>query len=270
MSNSILIENSRWDPVTGTASAVVGAYAGMAGAMVDIVAKPVAALRAPKSKGLDSDAVPVGPGLPPPTFSTTARPTLDPGSHSNGHRGSGRGCMSTSGTIVHGVASGVGSFFHNFTKGNFIDMPLAFTEGMRNAPRLYGGKVFNHGPVTDWKSGFLVSGKNLGTGIGHGIAGIVHEPLRGAQQDGALGAIKGVGRGLLGLGTGVSAAAMGIVAYPGSGIYQSIHRSLHTKTRDRIVAARMVEAKHTFSNTKDPDVERRVLDRFDTLFGSRK
>jgi hypothetical protein len=262
--NSILIENSRWDPVTGTTAALVGAYAGMAGAAADIVAKPVAALRAPKPKALELDSVPAERGSSS-TSSTSERDAQINLPQSNDQRGSGRGCMSTSSAVALGVASGVGSFFHNFAKGNLIDMPLAFTEGMRNAPRLYGGKVVTHEPVTGWKSGFAVSGKNLGKGIGQGIFGIVQEPVRGAQQGGSLGAIKGVGRGLLGLGTGVSSAAMGIVAYPGWGIYQSIQRSLHTKTRDRIVAARTEEAKHTLGHTKDPDAERRVLERFDAI-----
>lgn len=174
--------------------------------------------------------------------------------------------MSTSGAVALGVASGVGSFLHNFAKGNLIDMPLAFTEGMRNAPRLYGGRVADHGPVTGWKSGFVVSGKNLGNGVGQGFAGVVQEPVRGAQQDGAVGAIKGMGRGLLGLCTGVSSAAMGVVAYPGWGIYQSINRSLHTRTRDRIMAARKAEANDVIGRMKDPDVERRVVERFDAFF----
>lgn len=265
MPNPILIQNSRQDPITGTAAAIVGTYAGMAGSAVDIVAKPVAALRAPKSREPVSDAAPPRPGQTPPTSSTPAQASQLATPQSNGSRGSGRGCMSTSGTIAHGVASGVGSFFHNFAKGNLIDMPLAFTEGMRNAPRLYGGKVADYGPVTNWKSGLVVSGKNFGNGIGKGVAGVVQEPVRGAQQDGALGALKGMGRGLAGLATGVSGAAMGIVAYPGWGIYQSINRSLHTKTRDRIMAARVAEAKDVISRAKDPDVERRVLERFDAL-----
>ncbi|KAG6356330.1 hypothetical protein INS49_015718 [Diaporthe citri] len=238
----------------------------MAGSAVDIVAKPVAALRAPKSKDLDSDALPTGPGEPHPASSPPAQASQVSVPQDNGSRGSGRGCMSTSTTVALGVASGVGSFFHNFAKGNLIDMLLAFTEGMRNAPRLYGGKVANHGPATGWKSGFVESGKNFGTGIGQGVAGVVQEPVRGAQQDGAVGAIKGIGRGLLGLGTGVSAAAMGIVAYPGWGVYQSIDRSLHTKTRDRIVAARKAEDNDVIGRMKDPDLERRVVERFDAYF----
>lgn len=263
VSNSILIENSRWDPITGTASAIVGAYAGMAGGAADIVTKPVAALRAPKSKNAVPDAVPVGPGQMTPTASESA---LVGTPQSDASRGSGRGCISTGGKVARGVASGVGSVLHNFAKGNLIDMPLAFTEGMRNAPRLYGGKVADYGPVTDWKSGLVVSGKTFGNGIGQGFAGVVHEPVRGAQQDGAMGAVKGVGKGLLGLCTGVSAAAMGVVAYPGWGIYQSIHRSIHTKTRDRIVAARLAEARYESGLMKDPEVERLVVERFDALF----
>lgn len=263
--HSILIENTRWDPVTGTTSAIIGAYAGMAGAAADIVAKPVAALRAPKSRTLDPDDMPVGPGQPSPTTSAPTQAAQGVSPQISVSRGSGRGCLSTSGAIAHGVASGVGSFLHNFAKGNLIDMPLAFTEGMRNAPRLYGGKVNDHGPVTGWKSGFMVSGKNFGSGIGQGFSGVVQEPVRGAQQGGSMGAIKGVGKGLLGFCTGVSSAAVGVVAYPGWGIYQSIQRSLHTRTRDRIVAARTEEAKHMRGGTKDPDVERRVLERFDTL-----
>lgn len=261
---SIIIENSRWDPVTGTTSALVGTYAGMAGAAADIVAKPVAALRAPKPKALELDAASAGRGSPLTPSSSEGAVSAP---QSKDSRGSGRGCVSTTGAIAHGVASGVGSFFHNFAKGNLIDMPLAFAEGMRNAPRLYGGKVANHGPVTGWKSGFMVSGKNFGNGIGQGFSGVVQEPMRGAQEGGSLGAVKGVGKGLLGLCTGVSSAAMGVVAYPGWGIYQSIQRSLHTKTRDRITAARAEEAKHVLSNTKDPDVERRILERFDGLMG---
>lgn len=149
------------------------------------------------------------------TSSAQARATPAATASGNGHRGSGRGCISTSGTVALGVASGVGSFFHSFAKGTFIDVPLAFREGMRDAPRLYGGKVANHGPITDWSSGLVVSGKTFGTGIGKGFAGMVQEPVRGAHENGAVGAVKGMGKGLLGLCTGVSSAAMGVVACPG-------------------------------------------------------
>ncbi|KAH8743768.1 hypothetical protein F5883DRAFT_722523 [Diaporthe sp. PMI_573] len=261
---SIIIENTRWDPITGTSSALVGVYAGMAGAAVDIVAKPVAALRTPKSRALNVDAVPTEQSLSQmPSNSEQAAQVATP--QSNGKQGSGRGCIATSGAMALGVASGVGSFFHHFAKGNFVDLPLAVTEGMRNAPRLYGGKVAEHAPVTGWKSGLVVSGKNFGTGMGQAFSGVVQEPVRGAQQGGSLGAIKGVGKGLLGLCTGVSSAAVGVIAYPGWGIYQSIQRSLHTRTRDRIVAARIAEVKYGIENNKDPDAERRVLERFDAF-----
>jgi sterol 3beta-glucosyltransferase len=47
------------------------------------------------------------------------------------------------------------------TKGTLVDVPLALTEGFRNAPRIYGGKVRKQEKVTDWKIGGIVAGKVL-------------------------------------------------------------------------------------------------------------
>jgi sterol 3beta-glucosyltransferase len=47
------------------------------------------------------------------------------------------------------------------TKGTLVDVPLALTEGFRNAPRIYGGEVRKQEKVTDWKIGGIVAGKVL-------------------------------------------------------------------------------------------------------------
>lgn len=44
-------------------------------------------------------------------------------------------------------------------KGTLVDVPLAFAEGLRNTPVLYGENIRDHGPVTDWKSGGIVAAK---------------------------------------------------------------------------------------------------------------
>ena len=44
-------------------------------------------------------------------------------------------------------------------KAALVDVPLALTDGLREVPKLYGGTVRKHGPVTDWKSGGVVAGK---------------------------------------------------------------------------------------------------------------
>ena len=91
----------------------------------------------------------------------------------------------------------------------YLDMPLAVTEGMRVAPRLYGGEVYEPGVVVrDWKTGGIVAGKNFGHGIVEGLGGLVTTPVRGAREEGAVGAAKGVGVGLLNMGTKLSSGTL--------------------------------------------------------------
>lgn len=123
------------------------------------------------------------------------------------------------GAAVAGSASGVGNFLKYYYKGALLDVPLAVTEGMRNAPRLYGGEVYEPGVVADWKSGGIAAGKNFGHGIVEGVGGIVMEPIKGAKKDGALGAAKGAGIGLLNMGTKLTSGVIGLVAFSGQGVY---------------------------------------------------
>lgn len=80
-------------------------------------------------------------------------------------------------------------------KGLLVDIPLATTEGLRNIPALYGDTVRDHGSVTDWKSGAMVGGKAFMYGMGEGLTDIFTEPYRGGKKEGALGVVKGVGKG---------------------------------------------------------------------------
>lgn len=102
---------------------------------------------------------------------------------------------------VAGSAAGVGGFFKHFTKGMYLDVPLAMTEGLRVAPRLYGGEVYEPGVVRDWKSGGVAAGKNFGHGIVEGLGGLIAAPILGAKKEGPVGAAKGVGVGFLNMGT---------------------------------------------------------------------
>lgn len=40
-----------------------------------------------------------------------------------------------------------------------VDTTLALSEGLRSTPKLYGEKVKDHEPITDWQSGLKVAGK---------------------------------------------------------------------------------------------------------------
>lgn len=163
-----------------------------------------------------------------------------------------------------GSASGVGGFFKHFSKGMLLDLPYAVTEGMRNAPNLYGGKAYNPGAVTDWKSGGVAAGKNFAHGIVEGIGGIVMEPIRGGKEGGAAGAAKGVGIGLLNMGTKVTSGAMGLVALPGQGLYQSARAMVKRKTMKSVMEARRAEGAYEVENGKN-EQRSTVVDMFDGM-----
>lgn len=225
----IVIENKRWDPFTGTASAVVGTYYGMFSSIAGIVSRPIevhrAAVAAKGTSQAASDAVSTTS-----TYDSSSQ-TLSFGDSSPTTVGSLRTASSTSNltprttgsmslngstrskkasedfklvsSMTMASASGVGDFFKHYSKGVLLDMPLAFAEGSRAIPKLYGEKVRDYGQITDWKSGLKVSGKSL-LGIGEGFADLAVKPVQGVIEDGVVGGVLGVAKGFMGFSTKVS------------------------------------------------------------------
>ena len=61
--------------------------------------------------------------------------------------------------VMKSTACGLGSMAGVVTKGAFVDTPLAFAEGFRNIPHLYGEEPKHYGKVTGWQSGGVVAAK---------------------------------------------------------------------------------------------------------------
>jgi hypothetical protein len=77
---------------------------------------------------------------------------------------------------------------------------LGLAKGFRNVPRLYNDDTVRPvEKVTDFSSGLKVAGKEFGYGLFDGISGLVMQPLRGAEKEGASGLVKGFGKGIGGL-----------------------------------------------------------------------
>lgn len=71
----------------------------------------------------------------------------------------GGGGVSASLAAAGAVGKDFTSMATSVSKGALVGMPLALAEGLRNAPRLYGEEVKDHGKVKDWKSGGIVAAK---------------------------------------------------------------------------------------------------------------
>ncbi|KAM0490255.1 hypothetical protein ACHAP8_011729 [Fusarium lateritium] len=252
-SHPIHIENRRWDPLTATLASLATTSMGMVTSASDIVIKPIQAFRPVSSEeerrasssrestdhDPNSQSSKSGKGNED-VFGRPAGLTVPP--QLNKSR-STNDLHQQHGTVaaLKGSASGVGGFFKHYSKGMLLDLPYAVSEGMRNAPKLYGSQVYDPGAVTDWKSGGIAAGKNFAHGIVEGFGGVVMEPIRGGKKNGAAGAAKGFGIGLLNMTTKVTSGAVGLVTMPGQGIYQSARALVKTDTGKSIVEARRIE-----------------------------
>ncbi|KAI0439820.1 sterol glucosyltransferase [Xylaria telfairii] len=277
VSKEIIIENRRWDPVSGTLSAAIATFSGMTQSATDIIVKPVQIqraenqLRSQRSMQVDIDMS--RPELPQKAQGCheTNASSKDIASakgqepHLSRHVETS-GSQSTAGSMALASASGVGGFFKHYAKGIFVDIPVAFAEGSRAVPRLYGDEVSDYGTVKDWKSGLVVSGKNLTLGLGEGLADLVIKPYEGGKEKGALGGLTGVGKGLLSFATKTSSAAVGIAAYPALGVYKSMRSSFRNATKTAIAQRRLEEA--AFFHDKTGSAEKdagKVLDAFNLI-----
>ncbi|OJJ08353.1 hypothetical protein ASPVEDRAFT_393860 [Aspergillus versicolor CBS 583.65] len=253
----VLIQNRRWDPATATAASLLGTSRNILKATGDIAYRPYKEFRrSPQSHpDLLSDI------SSPRSLSVASETDADATSSPAGYKQS---MLKTTGTAMGSSAKSLGKVFGYWSKGMLVDIPLAASEGLRAVPRLYGDEVKEHGNVQDWKSGATVGGKNFVHGMADGFSDLVMQPYQGGQLEGARGVVKGFAKGTLGMTTKVSSAALGLVAYPAQGAMKSLYTATHSKTRKRILQARILEGKYLAENSPMGQKNRRaVIQRFE-------
>lgn len=259
---SYIIENQRWDPITGAASAAIGTVYRSGMAIGDGF----------KSKGkqpcIQEDCLTVS-GASTPRSRSRSR-TREPAkgdednsksiSPSHEDDADNRSIITTTGNQHNiknqsqdgnRIARGFGKAGNTILKGGLVDIPFALAEGLRNAPAMYGDKPRDFGPVTDWKTGGIVAGKGLVFGLYDGISGLVTEPVKGAKKEGALGALKGFGRGIGGMYWKPNAGLAGLLGYTMQGIYKSVYSAIHTGTRKTIAEARRHEGSWLLAKARE-------------------
>ncbi|KAH7378899.1 hypothetical protein BKA64DRAFT_736571 [Cadophora sp. MPI-SDFR-AT-0126] len=234
-SKPIVIENRRWDPITGTFSAAFEGFVDVGKAMGSLIDSPMKEYRKAMTKE-QSEANP------------------------NKERSPG---LSAAGAAGKAVGKSFGKVGMTVAK-TAVDLPLAFADGLHNVPALYGDKPRDHGPVTGWKSGGVVGVKNFGMGMYDGYSGLFTQPYKGAKEGGAKGFVKGIGKGTAGFLTKNGSAVFGVVAYPALGAYRSLKNSTESGTQGEILKAqRLHMAWLAKAETRDPDDIDRVLRLFD-------
>lgn len=190
-SKPIFIDPQRYDPISSTTSAFVASQYDAVKATGNIFYKPYKEYRRRNENELDQ---------PPHTSETRSSASVnDEGSGSGSSIATGRKKGNVAGKMAAASGKALGDFTLNGFKAATVDIPLACSEGLKNVPALYGEKVRDDGRVTDWKSGAVVGGKSFMYGMSEGLTDIFVQPYKGAQKEGALGALKGVGKGTVSL-----------------------------------------------------------------------
>lgn len=241
LSNPIIIDVTRWDPVSGGASAIMATTFDMTGSITGMVTKPIEEYQNEKRRRvrqMENEESDGGSGRVIGDEFLDDRLSVTPGSSG---KSKGKNKSSMAGQVMGASAKSVGMIGPTAAKGMLVDIPLAITEGMRSVPRHLGTEVRDHGRVTDAKSGAVVAGKTFAWGFVDGLSDLVMEPVRGAGKEGAVGAFKGFGKGAASLVTKSGAGMFGLLAYPSAGIAKSLRSAVRSGTRKTIGVERLVE-----------------------------
>lgn len=129
-----------------------------------------------------------------------------------------------------------------------MDFTMNLSKGFRNAPKLYGDdSVRKPEKVTDFKSGIRAAGREFGFGMYDGITGLVTQPMKGAQKEGAAGFIKGFAKGIGGIALKPGAAVFGIPGYTMQGVYKEMQKQMGSSVQNYIIAARTAQGYEEWS-----------------------
>ncbi|PVH81553.1 glycosyltransferase family 1 protein, partial [Cadophora sp. DSE1049] len=137
-----------------------------------------------------------------------------------------------------------------------MDFTLGIARGFHNAPKLYGDDTVRpQEKVTDFQSGLKAAGKEFGYGMFDGITGLVTQPLRGAEKEGAAGLFKGIGKGIGGLVLKPGAAIWGIPGYTFMGIHKEVRKLFGSSVLNYMISARTAQG---FEDAQSASPEERL------------
>ncbi|KXJ86342.1 UDP-glucose,sterol transferase [Microdochium bolleyi] len=247
------IENQRWDPLTAISAASLSTIFKLAADTADIVAKPLEQYKrtSKSAENLDAESEMTQTStsqalsfaiLPLPGVGDTAELDTSTGTRPLPSRGSEdfSGRPRTLAAVT-AAANSVGTLAGNATKGLFVDIPLALTEGLRAVPNLYGDQVHKHDVIEGFRSGVSVAGKTFCHDMKGALTDIFVHTYAGKKEKGASGAAKGLGKGVVSLVTKSTAATFGLVSYPAQGIYRSIWAASNADVRRSIEDEKLLE-----------------------------
>jgi UDP:flavonoid glycosyltransferase YjiC (YdhE family) len=138
-----------------------------------------------------------------------------------------------------------------------MDLTMALAKGFHNAPKLYGDETVRKSErITGVQSGLVAAAKEFHYGFYDGITGLVTQPVRGAQKEGAAGFLKGAAKGMGGLILKPAAGIWGLPGYAAKGVYAELHKHFGASAQNYIIAARTSQG---YDEWKESTPEQRAI-----------
>lgn len=143
-----------------------------------------------------------------------------------------------------------------------MELSVSITKGFHNMPKLWGDETVRpQERVSDFKSGMRAMGREFGFGIYDGITGLVMQPWKGAQREGAAGFLKGFGKGVGGFMTKSGAAMVGILGHPMKGVHKEIQKRYGRSVQNYIIVSRVTQGHEEWLQSSDAE-KQDVIDRW--------
>ena len=163
-------------------------------------------------------------------------------------------------TGVH-TSKGLGRVANSFAAIP-MDVTVALTKGFHNFPKLWGDETVRpQEKVVDFKSGVVAVGKELGYGWYDGFTGLVTQPWRGAQKEGSIGFLKGIGKGLGGFVAKPTAGFAGVLGHTMKGVHKEMQKLFGSNVQNHIVASRVAQGYEAWLQSSDTE-KQTVIDRW--------
>ena len=135
-----------------------------------------------------------------------------------------------------------------------MELSVSITEGFHNAPKLWGDDTVRpQEQISDFKSGAMAAGKEFGFGWYDGVTGLVTQPWKGAQKEGASDFVKGVGKGIGGFATKPFAALSGILGHTMKGVHKEVQKLFGSSVQNYIVTSRVAQGYEEWLQSSDAE-----------------
>lgn len=163
-------------------------------------------------------------------------------------------------TGVH-TSKGLGRFVRAAAQTP-MGISVGLTKGFHNLPKLWGDDTVRpQEQISDFKSGAVAVGREFGYGWYDGVTGLVTQPWRGAQKEGAAGFVKGVGKGIAGFATKPFAGFAGILGHTMKGVHKEMQKIFGNNVQTYIIASRVAQGYEEWLQSSDTE-KQYVLDRW--------